>query len=275
MNDNKVKIISACRSNYEGMTALVDSKDRVYLGKSKNYHFIPGQEAYYDNEDNSLCLISNNSEIFCFLYGSGWVLSQEEMLKYFTMELYEEFDKLQNGILKQFKRKQEITFKDKPFISPNELRKQMELKEPKNNRKYNKNFNQEFEKAKKKFNDIAMTTGREHLVLEQKIALANGAKLGQPEAYPEKWTLADLVAESDYQMNFRKDMLKEASSEDKTWIRKELNKWKNFRNRYLPLVESLNIQLFCNHYSCLDVNEEETLFYRENFENKIDEEEEL
>ena len=245
MNDNKVKIISACRSNYEGMTALVDSKDRVYLGKSKNYHFIPGQEAYYDNEDNSLCLISNNSEIFCFLYGSGWVLSQEEMLKYFTMELYEEFDKLQNGILKQFKRKQEITFKDKPFISPNELRKQMELKEPKNNRKYNKNFNQEFEKAKKKFNDIAMTTGREHLVLEQKIALANGAKLGQPEAYPEKWTLADLVAESDYQMNFRKDMLKEASSEDKTWIRKELNKWKNFRNRYLPLVESLNIQLFC------------------------------
>lgn len=275
MNDNKVKIISACRSNYEGMTALVDSKDRVYLGKSKNYHFIPGQEAYYDNEDNSLCLISNNSEIFCFLYGSGWVLSQEEMLKYFTMELYEEFDKLQNGILKQFKRKQEITFKDKPFISPNELRKQMELKEPKNNRKYNKNFNQEFEKAKKKFNDIAMTTGREHLVLEQKIALANGAKLGQPEAYPEKWTLADLVAESDYQMNFRKDMLKEASSEDKTWIRKELNKWKNFRNRYLPLVESLNIQLFCNHCSCLDVNEEETLFYRENIENKIDEEEEL
>lgn len=275
MNDNKVKIISACRSNYEGMTALVDSKDRVYLGKSKNYHFIPGQEAYYDNEDNSLCLISNNSEIFCFLYGSGWVLSQEEMLKYFTMELYEEFDKLQNGILKQFKRKQEITFKDKPFISPNELRKQMELKEPKNNRKYNKNFNQEFEKAKKKFNDIAMTTGREHLVLEQKIALANGAKLGQPEAYPEKWTLADLVAESDYQMNFRKEILKEASSEDKTWIKKELNKWKNFRNRYLPLVESLNIQLFCNHYSCLDVNEEETLFYRENIENKIDEEEEL
>lgn len=275
MNDNKVKIISACRSNYEGMTALVDSKDRVYLGKSKNYHFIPGQEAYYDNEDNSLCLISNNSEIFCFLYGSGWVLSQEEMLKYFTMELYEEFDKLQNGILKQFKRKQEITFKDKPFISPNELRKQMESKEPKNNRKYNKNFNQEFEKAKKKFNDIAMTTGREHLVLEQKIALANGAKLGQPEAYPEKWTLADLVAESDYQMNFRKEILKEASSEDKTWIRKELNKWKNFRNRYLPLVESLNIQLFCNHYSCLDVNEEETLFYRENIENKIDEEEEL
>lgn len=275
MNDNKVKIISACRSNYEGMKALVDSKDRVYLGKIENYHFTPGEEAYYDNQDNSLCLISNNSKIFCFLYGSGWVLSQEEMLKYFTMELYEEFDKLQNGILKQFKRNQEITFKNKPFISPNELRKQMELKEPKNNRKYNKNFNQEFEKAKKKFNDIAMTTGREHLVLEQKIALANGAKLGQPEAYPEKWTLADLVAESDYQMNFRKDMLKEASSEDKTWIRKELNKWKNFRNRYLPLVESLNIQLFCNHYSCLDINEEETLFYRENIENKIDEEEEL
>lgn len=278
MNTKKVKIISACISNYEGMTALVDTEDRVYLGKSENYHFTPGKEAYYDNEDNSLCFISNNDKIFSFLYSSGWVLSQKEMLQYFTMELYEEFDKLQNGVLKQFKRIQEITFNGKPFISPTELRKQENLKESKrdiNNFKYNKDFNKEFEKAKKRFNDICMCTGREHLVLDQKIALANGAKLGQPEAYPEKWTLADLVAESDFQMNFRKEMLKEADCEDKIWIRKELNRWNNFKNHYLPLVKSLNIQLFCNHCSCLDVNEEDTLFYKENVENKIDEEEEL
>ena len=134
MNTKKVKIISACISNYEGMTALVDTEDRVYLGKSENYHFTPGKEAYYDNEDNSLCF---------------------------------------------------ITFNGKPFISPTELRKQENLKEPKrdiNNFKYNKDFNKEFEKAKKRFNDICMCTGREHLVLDQKIALANGVKLGQPEA---------------------------------------------------------------------------------------------
>lgn len=278
MNDKKIKIISACKSNYEGMTALVDFEDRVFLGKSKNYHFTPGQEAYYDNEDNSLCLISNNKDIYKFLYGSGWILSQKEMLQYFTMELYEEFDKLQNGVLKQFKKIYEITFDGKIFISPEELRKQENLKETKidiNNFKYNKDFNKEFEKAKKRFNDISVCTGREHLVLDQQIALANGSKLGQPEAYPEEWTLADLVAESDYQVKFRKEMLKESDREDKVLIRKELNRWNNFRNHYLPLVKSLNIQLFCNHCSCLDVNEEETLFYRQNIENKIDEEEEL
>lgn len=121
MDDKLIKIISAVNSNYIGMVALVDEEDNVYLGKKENYHF-RGQSAYYDNSDNSLCFISHNSKIFSFLYGSGWVLSQEEMLQYgFTMELYKEFDNLQKGKLKEFKREKEIYFKDKSFLAPEEL----------------------------------------------------------------------------------------------------------------------------------------------------------
>lgn len=140
---------------------------------------------------------------------------------------------------------------------------------------YNKDFNLEFEKAKKRFNNIALDTGREHLVLDQKIAIANGAKMDQPEAYPEKWTLTDLVAESDYQVNMRIEMLDESNSEDKIWIRQELNRWKSFRDHYLPLIKEMNIPIFCNHCSdLLDVKREETLFYKE-FTNNLEEEEEL
>lgn len=129
----------------------------------------------------------------------------------------------------------------------------------------NKDFNKEFEKAKKRFNDIALNTGREHLVLDNKVAISNGAKLDQPEAYPEKWTLADLVAESDYQVEFNKEIFDGASDNDERKnIKNELNRWKNFRNRYLPLVKELNIQLFCNHCSnLLDVKKQDTIFYKD------------
>ncbi len=142
------------------------------------------------------------------------------------------------------------------------------------NIKYNKDFNKEFEKAKKWFNDIALHTGREYLVIDNLTARSNGAKLESPEAYPEKWTLADLVAESDYQAEARKDMLEDASTEEKQWIRNEYNRWNNFKNHYMPLVEKLNIQLFCNHCSSLDVKEEETIFYKQNL-MKYELEEEL
>lgn len=117
MNSSKVNIISAVSSNYVGMDAMVDTQNKVYLGKEENYHFNPElHEAYYDNTDNSLCFITNNDEIYSFLYSEGWNLSQKDMLKHgMTVELYKEYDKLQNGVLKQFKRKKEILFNGKPF----------------------------------------------------------------------------------------------------------------------------------------------------------------
>lgn len=140
--------------------------------------------------------------------------------------------------------------------------------------KYNKDFDLEFEKAKKRFNDIAIATGREHLVLDNEIAISNGARTSEPEAYPENWTLADLVAESDYQAQERKEMLQEYNSEEKSWIRNEFNRWNNFKNHYLPLVKEMNIPLFCNHCSSLDVKKEDTLFYKEKNE-EIEEDNEI
>ena len=127
----------------------------------------------------------------------------------------------------------------------------------------NKDFYKEVEKAKKRFNDIALNTGKEHLVLDNQIAVANGEKLNYPEAYPEKWTLADLVAESDYQVKFYKEILGGCSdTEEKKDTRNELNRWKRFREYYLPLVKKFDIPLFCNHCSnLLDVKKEKTIFY--------------
>lgn len=122
MKNNTIKISSAVDSNYDGMVALVSVDNKVYLGKKENYHHIVGRGAYYDNKDNSLCFISDNTKIFSFLYGTGWVLSQTEMLNHgFTMSLYKEFDNLQSGILKKFNKNTEICFKDIPFISPDKL----------------------------------------------------------------------------------------------------------------------------------------------------------
>lgn len=126
MNNKNLEIVSAVRSNYKGMMAMFSYNKKVYLGKIENYHFNKKDSAYYDNTDNSLCFISNNHKIFTFLYGAGWVLSQSEMLKHgFTMELYKEFDKLQNTILREFEKTYEILFKDIPFISPEELEKKI------------------------------------------------------------------------------------------------------------------------------------------------------
>lgn len=135
--------------------------------------------------------------------------------------------------------------------------------------RYNKDFEKEFEKAKNRFNDIALNTGREHLVLNNDIARASGARLNEPEAYPESWTLADLVAESDYQMNMCNEIMDGYSSEDKKKIRQEMKRWKNFRDYYLPLIKELDIKLFCNHCSTLlDVKSENTLFYQSCLENE-------
>lgn len=120
---NSINIISAVRSNYEDMIALVDENNKVYLGKKENYHLGKDKEkSIYDNQDNSICFISNNTIMFHFLMGGGWVLSQKDMLEHgFTLKDYKEYDKLKNGVLKQFKEVEEIKFKGKPFISPEEM----------------------------------------------------------------------------------------------------------------------------------------------------------
>lgn len=103
-----VKTCSACHSNYEGMVALVGVDSNIYLGKRENYD----DRGKYNNEDDSLYFISNNNQIYYFLYGDGYIKSQEEMLSCgLTLDDYKEFTKVTNGILKKFKKK-----KDKDFL---------------------------------------------------------------------------------------------------------------------------------------------------------------
>lgn len=124
---SKIPITAAAISNYEGMDALVDQDDRVYLGKRENYHSCLGEEthAYYDDSDGSLQLISDNVKMFHFLYGEGWTLSQRQMRRErcFTKADYIEFASLRDGILSHYPMIREVTFAGKPFVPPKAYRR--------------------------------------------------------------------------------------------------------------------------------------------------------
>ena len=72
--------------------------------------------------------------MFSFLCGSGWVLSQSEMIENgaFTKSDYQEFAELQKGVLSKFEPIREITFNGEPFNYPD----------------YNRNIEQTAEKQK-------------------------------------------------------------------------------------------------------------------------------
>ena len=96
------------------MTAFVGYDNKLYLGKSENYLFSDNGFAYYDNSDKSLTYITDNLTLYPFLYGSGRVCSQQEMLDNgsFTKEIDAEFDRLQKGVLSQFEQILELKFAD-------------------------------------------------------------------------------------------------------------------------------------------------------------------
>lgn len=114
---NYIQTRSAVYSNYMGYTALVGADDNVYLGKSENYHFKFDAPSYYDNSDNSIIHISDNINMYSFLYGDGWVVSQQEMISEdaFSEKDYKEFAQLKDGVLSKLKCINEITFDGKPF----------------------------------------------------------------------------------------------------------------------------------------------------------------
>lgn len=122
---SEILIASSSISNYEGMDALVDHADRVYLGRRENYHFIPSTStepgvAYYDDSDGSLQFISDNVKMFHFLYGEGWTLSQRQMRREhcFSKADYIEFASLRDGVLSQYPMIREVTFAGRPFVPP-------------------------------------------------------------------------------------------------------------------------------------------------------------
>jgi len=117
-----VHIRSAVISNYRGYTAFVGTDDKVYLGRSENYlhnkenGFLP----FYNNTDNSLLFISDNEKMYSFLYGSGWIVSQQEMIEHgaFSLKDYAEYAALKDGILSGLDKIREIKFDGKSFSYP-------------------------------------------------------------------------------------------------------------------------------------------------------------
>ncbi len=136
--DPLVEIRSAVHSNYAGMVAMVSADERVYLGKTENYHFNGAAPGHYDNRDGSLCFITDKPDMYYFLYGEGWVRTQDEMLEHgLTLEQYTEFARLREGVLRQFTPRRELLFAGQPFQPPESHLRNAELAEEAQTGNYN------------------------------------------------------------------------------------------------------------------------------------------
>ena len=126
--DPLVEIRSAVHSNYAGMVAMLGADNRVYLGREERCHYQNMQPSYYDNQDGSLCFVCDQPDMYYFLYGEGWAHTQAEMLERgLTLRQYEEFARLQNGVLAQFTTQREILFAGQPFQAPESYLRNAEL----------------------------------------------------------------------------------------------------------------------------------------------------
>lgn len=136
--DPLVEIRSAVHSNYAGMVAMIGADNRVYLGREERCHDQDVPSPYYDNQDGSLCFVCDQPDMYYFLYGEGWAHTQEKMLdRGLTMRQYEEFARLQDGVLSQFTLSREILFAGQPFQPPESYLRNAELYEEGQTGNYN------------------------------------------------------------------------------------------------------------------------------------------
>lgn len=107
INKDNVIVQSASHSHYKGMDIF--TKDgQVFIGKELNYD----NHGNYDNTDNSLQLVSDNEKMFSMLSGTGWVLSQQEMIDNgaFTAEDYKEYATVREQLASQYEQEEEPLF---------------------------------------------------------------------------------------------------------------------------------------------------------------------
>ena len=120
------------------MVAMLGADNRVYLGREERCHYQDMQASYYDNQDCSLCFVCDQPDMHYFLYGEGWAHTQAEMLERgLTLHQYEEFARLQNGVLAQFTTQREILFAGQPFQPPESYLRNAELYEEGQTGNYN------------------------------------------------------------------------------------------------------------------------------------------
>lgn len=107
INKDNVIVQSASHSHYKGMDIF--TKDgQVFIGKELNYD----NHGNYDNSDNSLQFVSDNEKMFSMLSGTGWVLSQQEMIDNgaFTAEDYKEYATVRERLASQYEQEEEPLF---------------------------------------------------------------------------------------------------------------------------------------------------------------------
>lgn len=107
INKDNVIVQSASHSHYKGMDIF--TKDgQVFIGKELNYD----NHGNYDNSDNSLQFVSDNEKMFSMLSGTGWVLSQQEMIDNgaFTAEDYKEYATVREQLARQYEQEEEPLF---------------------------------------------------------------------------------------------------------------------------------------------------------------------
>lgn len=107
INKDNVIVQSASHSHYKGMDIF--TKDgQVFIGKELNYD----NHGNYDNSDNSLRFVSDNEKMFSMLSGTGWVLSQQEMIDNgaFTAEDYKEYATVREQLASQYEQEEEPLF---------------------------------------------------------------------------------------------------------------------------------------------------------------------
>ena len=122
--DSVVEIQSAVHSNYANMIAMVGADNLVYLGRSERYD----DSGYYNNSDDSLCFVTDNPNMYYYLYGEGWHYPQDEMLdRGLTLGQYNEFARLQDGVLSQFEQQRAILFAGQQFQAPENYLKSIEM----------------------------------------------------------------------------------------------------------------------------------------------------
>ena len=117
----------------------VDVPDEALTGEDEDIlNYQDMQPSYYDNQDGSLCFVCDQPDMYYFLYGEGWAHTQTEMLERgLTLRQYEEFARLQNGVLAQFTTQREILFAGQPFQAPESYLRNAELYEEGQTGNYN------------------------------------------------------------------------------------------------------------------------------------------
>lgn len=116
------RFVTVCRSCYGGFDVLLRMDGGVYLGTQGRA--VPAKGSLprgwnYDDSDKSLRLVSENPNMFCFMFGKAFAPSQKEMLSKGALSEkdYEEYEDLINGELKGYEklRVKEVTFGGEPF----------------------------------------------------------------------------------------------------------------------------------------------------------------